>query len=328
VLALALGVPAALLAACGGGSAGPTSTTSAAPTLSSPSASPSTSPTATVAPAGEAPLTDLPVSSAALLHRPVVAVSVRLRPGAAVTGLRGADLVYEEFDQPGMSRLLAIYQSTDATVGPVAATAPVDPKLLVLLGRPGYAFAGGPEGFVVQVKPSVVTGRSTATYPSLYQAGAGGVTVSTAALRSSATGGALAAPPGTIPFASGGAPAPTNGKPVTRVTITVAGHAPEVWAWNGSAWAGPGGALVTNVVVQQVAYRTLTPHKAAAVGSAQPYRRGPATVVAGPHALAVTWERAQPLQITNYLVQNHPIGLLPGWTWVVLAPTGSQVALS
>jgi hypothetical protein len=108
----------------------------------------------------------------------------------------------------------------------------------------------------------------------------------------------------------------------------VAGHAPEVWTWNGSAWVGPGGALVTNLVVQQVPYKTLAPHKGPVVGSAQVYHSGPGTVVAGPHAVAVTWQRLQPLQITNYLVSNHPVGLLPGRTWVVLAPTGSKVTLS
>jgi len=197
-----------------------------------------------------------------------------------------------------------------------------------MLGRPGYAYTGGPEGFVVQVKPTVMTGRSAAAYPSLYHAGDGGVTVSTAFLRSSAGSAAQAAPVGWLPFASPGAPAPTHGMPVSRVTVTVAGHAPEVWTWNGTAWAGPGGALVTNLVVQQVQYRTITPHRGPAVGSAQVYPRGPATVVTGPHALAVTWQRLQPLETTNYLIDNHPIGLLPGRTWVILAPTGSQVALS
>jgi hypothetical protein len=318
-----------LLAGCSGGSSGPgpgSSASGSVPTATSPA--PTQSASATATPVGQAPLTGLPVTSLLALTRPVVGVAVSYVPGAATAGLGAADVVYQEFDRAGHSRLVALYQSTDAvSVGPVAATAPVDLRLLELFRTPTYAFAGGATGFVAQAKPPQVTARNSTTFKSLFRVGAGGLVASTVALRSSAPG-ALAPLGGVLTFASPAAPAPTSGTALRRLTVTVPGQAAETFTWTGSAWAGPGGTLVANVILQFVGYKTITPHKAGTILSAQVVGNGPATVVAGRHAAAAVWLRRYPLQVTSFTVGSIPLGLAPGRTWVLLVPVRTRLVAS
>lgn len=321
---------ASLLAGCGGSTSGPAgAATSASPTGPSPSPSASSSPTTSPAPTevGRAPLTGLPVADAARLARSTVAVVVGLIPGHAVTGVRSADLVYAEFDRPGHTRLLALYQSTDAYVGPVAATAPVDERLLTLFGSPAYGFADGPTGFVAQAKAPTVTARDLVTYRSLYRASGGSFFASTTALRASAP--AVTAPlAGALTFASTSAPAPSSSRALRRIVVSVPGQAAMTWIWNGQQWAGPAGSLITNLVVQYVKYKTLTPHKSPVVGSAQVIGSGVAAVYAGRHGLSVAWLRLFPGLVTVYKRGIQPVGLVPGRTWVLLVPAGTKVTTS
>ena len=112
-----------LLAGCGSGAG---AGSSSFPLATSASSSPSSTASGTTrpSPVATAPLTGLPAGSAAALASPIVVVDVQVIGGGV--GLRGvgqADVVYQEFDNPGISRLIAAFQSQDATVGPVAATA-------------------------------------------------------------------------------------------------------------------------------------------------------------------------------------------------------------
>ena len=327
--AVAVAALPVLLAGCSGGSSGsgPGSSASASvPTATSPAPTPT--PSAAPTPVGQAPLTGLPVTTLLALDRQVVGVAVSYVPGAATAGLSAADVVYQEFDRAGHSRLVALYQSNDAvSVGPVTATAPVDLRLLELFRTPAYAFDGGATGFVAQAKAPAVTPRNFATSASLFRVGAGGLVISTARLRSSVRG-ALAPLGGVLTFASAAAPLPTSGPALHRLTVSVPGQAAETFTWTGSAWAGPGGALVTNVILQTVGYKTITPHKSGTIHSAQVVGNGPATVVAGQHLAVAVWLRRQPLQVTSYTVSGIPLGLAPGRTWVLLVPLGTGLVAS
>ncbi len=319
---------ALLLAGCGGSDALPPTLTST-PSSSAPSPSASTSPSSTVAPAGYAPLTGVAVRDAALLRRSAVAVVVQMVPGRSVSGVGSADLVYAEFDRPGHVRLVALYQSTDASsVGPVTATAPVDPRLLVLFSSPAFAFDGGPTGFVVQAKAPSLTARDAAgSYRSLYRSSSGGLVVSTTALRASVRG-ALPPQGGAVTFASSAAPAPSGPKALTHLVVSVPGQSALSWRWTGKGWSGPAGSLVANIVVQYVPYKTLTPHKSPTVGSADVVGTGPAAVYAGQHGASVVWTRRFPGVVTVYTSGPQPVGLLPGRTWVLLVPKGTRVTAS
>ncbi len=324
----ALVAGAVLLAACGsnGSDVQEPGSSSPAPTTST---SASVTPTPTAEPVGHMALNGEPVTDATLLRKPAVAVVVSLTPGRAVSGVSTADLVYVEFDRSRHARLVALYQSADAaSVGPVAATAPADPHLLTLFGSPAYAFDGGPTGFVATAKPPAVNPRDAAgSYRSLFRAGAGGLVISTSSLRASLRGGA---PPmaGLLTFASTVAPAPTGPTALTRIVVNVPGQDPMTFTWSNGGWTGPGGSRLANVVVQYVPYETKTPHKGGAVRSAVVVGSGTAKVFAGQHGASTTWSRRFPGIVTVYAAGPRPVGLLPGRTWVLLAPTGTTVAYS
>ena len=323
--AVTLTLVAAFLAACGGAkSPEPSSSISDS---SSPSVSPS--PTVVVPPAGYAPLTGLPMTSAAAVARPIVAVAVAIVPGAAAPkSLGSADLLYQEFDRTGRSRVLALYQSADAQlVGPVADTAPVDIRLLAPMAVPVYAFVGGPTGFVAQARADVVTPRSALTVPALFHS-AGGLFTSTSALRASAPR-SLPAPPGLLSFDAVPAASAKGATKVTKVTIAVPGQPSQSWAWSGKAWIGPGGLSRTNLVIQTVLYKTLTPSKGAAVASATVIGNGASTVLAANLAVKGTWGRPALLQTTSYADSaGLPFSLQPGPTLVLLVPAGTKVTLA
>ena len=319
---------ALLLAACSGGAtaATPIGSGSTGPSSASPKATPSPS---RAAPAGYGTLTGLPMASAAQVDRPIVVIDIGLGPGRpAPKGLAQADVVYQEFDAAGRSRLIAVYQSQDAgAVGPVVATAPTDWRVTSLMALPVLGFDGGPTGFVKQVGPTVVTPRSSVSFPSLYQHSGSSLYTSTSRLRASAPK-AAPAPKGLISFGTSAAGSLTARK-VRHLSLTIPGHASESWTWNGRLWIGPGGISATNIVVQNVSYKTLVPSHGSAVQSAQLLGSGTGTVVAGGVSVVCTWYRKALLNITNYVdVHAVPVPLLPGRSWIILAPPGTKAVTS
>lgn len=330
-MALVGGVAAILLAACSGGGSGTPSTPSGTPTNSdsaSPSVSPSTSPTPTYTPppAGFATLTGQPLTTAAAVTRPIVAVAVGVVPGgAAPRRLAYADVLFQEFDRVGRSRILALFQTLDvAGVGPVADTSPTDMRTLAPMGVPIYGYASGPTGFIAQVRPDVVTGRSAATAPGLFP----GSFTSTVALRASAPQAAPATP-GLFTFNAVPAASAKGVRKVTRIVIAVVGQPVQTWAWSGKIWVGPAGLTRNNIVVQTVVYKTLTPSKGPAVGSADVIGTGASTVFAGNLAVAGSWVRPALQQITNYNdPAGVPVSLSQGTSMVLWVPAGTKVTIT
>ncbi len=334
-LLAAFGLAAAVLAGCSGGTSAPHrslppfSPTPSDSSSTSGSASVSPTPTVTVPPVGYAPLTGLPLTVAAAVTRPIVAVVVVRAPGVAgAVGLGSSDIVFQEFDRPGRSRLLALFQTYDVrSVGPVADTAPVDIRLLTPMAVPVYAYVSGPTGFIAQARPDVVTPRSAVTSPGLFRS-AGGIFTSTSALRASAPN-AQPAPAGLFSFDAVPAGKARGARTVSRATITVPGQVAQSWTWTGKAWAGPGGLSRTNLVVQTVVYKLLTPSKGPRVSSADVIGSGASTVLAGNVAVAGQWIRPAPAQVTNYVDSAAiPFSLMPGNSVVLLVPPGTRVTLS
>jgi hypothetical protein len=323
-------VSALLLAACSGGASGvtPAASDSFSPSLSQ-SPTPSASATPTATPAGYGTLTGLPMATAAQVDRPIVVIDIAAGTGRPFgEGLDAADVIYQEFDGTGHSRLIAVFQSKDAgIVGPLAQTAPSDWRVTALMGVPVLAFAGGPTGFVKQLGPTVVTQRSSTVYPSLFRRSGSWDYASTTTLRASAPK-ALPAPKGLMTFGTSAA-ASLNARKVTHLTVTIPGQATQSWVWNGHVWTGPSGVIVTNVIVQNVAYKTLTPSKGSSVQSAQLLGAGTCTVVTGGVSVTGSWFRRLLQGITNYVdIHAVPVPLLPGHSWIILAPPGTRAVTS
>ncbi|MGG4144304.1 DUF3048 domain-containing protein [Paenibacillus algorifonticola] len=110
-----------LLAACGGGSKGEAvpSTSPEPSALPSPSVSPGSLPY-------QAPLTGVGRQTEAL-ERPIAVMINNLKPARPQSGLSNADVVWEVLAEGGITRLVALFQSTDAitdSIGPIRSIRP------------------------------------------------------------------------------------------------------------------------------------------------------------------------------------------------------------
>lgn len=295
-----------------------------------PTASPSASATAvaTASSGPTAPLTGLRVSHE-VATGPAVAVPVAEDDGgAAPAGLSRADLVYQEFDRPGGTHLLAVYQSRAADrIGPVDITRPVDVKLLPVL-RPAYAFAGGPEGFTVQVRNAGLHGVDEVTTPEAFHGSYTGT-----ALVTRHAGHRLAAPPPVLSFAEPGDPLGEHARHATRLTVRVPGAHTQVWSYDADSrlWRrtnGGSGITVANVVVQRVAYRhVVNRHLVGGVtATALAVGHGSCLAVSRDRSVTCTWSRPGRDRVTNYADSSGAaLQFQPGPSWILLAPPGTTV---
>jgi len=265
------------------------------------------------------PLTGLPMD-ARNAARPVLAVALTLPdriPSSAE--LSHADIVYEE--QPA-GRAVALFHTTiPSEIGPVGDTRPLDGKLLAV-AHPVFAYRGGPSGFVTVLQASGVVGLSELVYPSAYH----GSTVDTSALLSHAPQD-VAAPPPLLAYNTGGLPLATAGvSQATRVSAPGA-----TWRYDARTrtWRSSNGASVTNLIFQEVTFKTVLLHHPGGqpVPSALPFGHGGrSTVLSGAHAVKGSWIKPGPKNITNYAdTAGAAVRLTPGRTWVVLIPKGAHV---
>jgi hypothetical protein len=316
----------ALLAGCG--SAPPPI---AAPTAGPSSTAPSASPSASADARPLAPLTGRPVDAAAA-GRPAVAVAVA---GPNPVGLDKADVVIEEISSP--VRWLAVFQSQDApSVGPVVATRPADPMVLGML-RPAYGFRGGTTGMVDQAEKSELLTVNATSHASPYATSGDQLFASTAKVRAEVK--APAARPMLVygdASGGGGGGAYANSKPVKQLTIAVHDGATQTWSYDAGAkvWRRTGGGpavAAANLIVQVVPYKSVQlGHPSGQwVPSARVFGTGAATIAPGPFAVPGKWSKPGASKQTNYVdARSVPVRLVPGTSWVLLAPSGSTVTAS
>ena len=314
-----------------GGAAGPPA--SASPSASSPASADSAS-------RPVAPLTGLPAANGAAAGKPAVAVDLA---GPSPSGLSSADVVFQEFSSP--VRYIAVFQSKQATAGPVTGTQPAD-KLALSVLHPllGYDGAAAPY-FIKTLDKSKVTDAGYAGHPSLYTTGAQGLTTSSQAIVGAITG--QTAPPPLFRYrgASSGADtlAAAGLSRPTSAQVTIPGYGTEDWTFNQqhNVWQLTGGGppiSVANLVVQMVSYTSVGINKHAGLSAqvAQLVGSGHAEVLSGGAsggsggtAASGTWSKPHLADVTNYLDSSgSPMAFQPGTTWIVLAPPGTQVSTS
>jgi Protein of unknown function (DUF3048) C-terminal domain len=341
LVAAALAVAGVCLGGCsspinpvGGGSGSP------APASSSPSSSPSSSSSSSSAAGPLAPLTGLPAASEAAADKPAVALDLT---GSDPSGLTSADLVFQEFSAP--VRYIAVFQSKQATAGPVTGTQPADKQALsVLHPLIGYDGAAAPF-FITSLDKSKLKDAGYGAHPSLYTAGTQGLTTSTQAIISAVTG--ETAPPQVFRYrgSSSGANtlAATGVSRPTSARVSIPGNATQDWTFSQkhNAWeltSGGPPVRVANVVVQTVPYKTIGINKRAGISAqvAQVLGRGHAEVLSGSAAggsggtaASGTWAKTHIRDVTNYLENSgSPMAFQPGSTWIILAPPGTTVSTS
>jgi hypothetical protein len=324
-LAPLLGV-ALLAAGCAGGQAASLQPGGSATAASAPAAA-ATTPAAAAGPV--APLTGLP-ASAAVAGRPAIAVRVPLDGGI---GLNDADLVYQEYEQPALLKVLAIFQSKDAAeIGPVGGVRPADPALLPSL-RPLYANIGGASGTEGLLEKAAVTQVTSSGAASAYRSGTAGLMTSTAGVLAAAPRGSKP-PPAVLPMAGAGDRFTTShASPARTITITPPGAPAETWTYSpaGHSWlrSGTPGVAVANLILQNVQYKQVLlrdPDRLAQ--SARVLGRGTCTAVSGGTATPCSWYKRSATAVTGYVdAATVPLRFAPGPTWFVLLPPDSKVAV-
>ncbi|MEU2351344.1 DUF3048 domain-containing protein, partial [Modestobacter sp. NPDC013298] len=204
------------------------------------SAAPTPTPTPPPPPPPTWPLTGLTASSATgdVTERPALAIkvenSVDARPQ---TGLDAADVVWEQVVEGGITRFVAVYQSTlPPQIGPVRSVRPMDPAIAAPLhgllafsgGVPAYVQAARDAGLQVVSQDSGAAGFSRVSTRKAPH----NVYADPTVLVGQADDAHKASPQPQFEF---GQP-PTAGTPATRLDLTMSGVSHPRWTWNGQAW--------------------------------------------------------------------------------------------
>jgi DUF3048 family protein len=295
-----------------------------------------------------APLTGLVVPS--VPQRPALSIKIdNSPPGLPQSGLDKADIVTDALVEGGLTRLLATYQSQDATqVGPIRSARPVDAALLRQLGGGIFAYSGAAAGEIAPVKA-----ESTATLLS-FDAGNSAfkqlpghpvpfqVYASTTDLYSAGQkAGASTSPP--KPIFTYNAAVPKGSSGVTA-RIPMSTLATVTWTWdpttqsyvrsqNGKADVLSDGSRIsaTDVVVLSTAIGKTGIFDSA--GNEDPLvivvGSGPATVLRNGQAITGTWTRntiSDTMKLTD--ASGATIALQPGRSWIELQPRPLQPAIS
>jgi hypothetical protein len=301
--------------------------------------------TTTVAPPPVAPLTGLPFAGdPAVIARPALVIKidnldVRGETARPQAGMNQADVVFEERTEGGITRLAAIFHSIDADpVLPVRSARLTDIQICDMLNRPLFANSGGAEGVMAAVRAANLVDVSHSTvgndfyHRSRDRRSPHNMVTSTPVLYRLAPPGA-APPPALFTYRAPGAP--PAGNPVAGVHVEFGGGVaqapvdhrfdPALGGWtrfqNGSPHVDVAGVPVAprNVIVQFVHYDGTT---AVLTGEGQAWVCSDGRLVDG------RWSRPHPGVPTAFLDgANAPIALLPGTTWVLLAPPGGAGVL-
>jgi hypothetical protein len=291
------------------------------------------------------PLTGALAPGRSIPNRPPLAVKVENLPESRPpTGLNSADVVYEEPVEEGITRFIVLYQCRDApVVEPVRSARLVDPDVLAQYGRPLFAYAGGIGSTLDKVRSSNLVDLSFIYDMRGYRrdparSAPHNLIGSTPQLYARA--GVRGDPTHPV-FTYSNTPAP--GVPGAVVHVPFSSYSDVTWRWNALAHAyersygtapatlSDGAHISTaNVVVQFVSV-TPSPFVEDPTGAHQNYVQvvgaGRAMVCRAGTCVGGTWRRTTMSDVTRYLdVAGREISLIPGRTWVELAPSGTLVS--
>jgi hypothetical protein len=288
------------------------------------------------------PLTGLP--SAGAPARPALAVkienSIDARPQ---TGLNAADIVWEQVVEGGITRFVAVYQSTiPPEIGPVRSVRPMDPAIAAPL-HGILAFSGGQQTYINAVANSGIQAvsmdaGSAGFYRVKVRSAPHNVYATPQALLDQANAAHSAPPPQQLDFAATGAQptAVVAGTPATSLRMTLSGLSHPQWTWsapdgrwlrseNATPAVEAGGARLsaTNVVVLRV--DVVITQATDPAGNHVPETvltgTGQALVASAGHTVAATWTKgAQDQRLVLTGADGNPVLLAPGSTWIELAP--------
>ncbi len=311
-----------------------------------------TTTTTTEPPRTTSALTGLPVEQA-VLDAPVVAVKIDNVDGKSTpqVGITAADVVYEIQVEGSVTRLLSLFQSTDAApIGPVRSARGSEIGVLEELNNPLFTWHGENGILGPMVRAAQVQARSINEISGLFYRESGrpapynSFVQGSAQIRETADEGSTGPLEPIFTFAEDGeAPSPLA-EPATGVHVQFTGGvggAPVDYTWDGSLWkrsqkghphvdADGNQVAIENVIVRFVqAVDSGTRDKAGSVvPTAQVIGEGEVWVLSQGTVTRGTWKKADGVSVTQYLdADGNPIKLTPGRTWISMPYTadGSSV---
>jgi len=282
-----------------------------------------------------APLTGLPDPTGQSLTRPALSIKIENTPEARPqTGLDAADVVYEEITEAGITRFLAVFNSTiPPMAGPVRSGRIMDPDLLAPLGGI-FAYSGGitQTEQAISATPGVNVIVDTGADPALIRDKTKVAPHNLYAVTNLllARGGKPVPPAPLFQYLPAGQP--FTGQGVSQFTVhfdtlyrPTYNYDPASNTWKRSIGLTPfmdtdnGGTqdAPTNVIVQFVSCCLNSPEG----GNYQTVGNGDVDVFSAGREVQGHWSRSvntQPIQYTD--MNGNPIKLTPGKTWVELYP--------
>jgi hypothetical protein len=341
VVVVALG----LLAACGGGGKKAATTTTTSTTIAT-----------TTVPQVVAPLTGLPFADPSFKNRPALVVKIDNADGEGggnqarpQIGLNQADIVYEEMVEGSVTRLAAVFHSTDALlVGPVRSARTTDVQVFSPLKRPLFAWSGANAVFAQIIRESPLIDVGFDAHSEVYQRR--DIHAAPHNLYSSTPDLYSLAPPDAVPpdplfqYLKPGEKGSASAAPVASIHVEFgggAGSAPADWFWNpvknafdrnqkGTPDVDENGDQVApqNVIVMFINYvdTGFFDVSGAPVPEGQLVGSGECWVLTNGTLTKGTWEKTSPEAITTFKdASGQVIKLTPGRTWVELPPIGGAV---
>ncbi|MDR3203084.1 MAG: DUF3048 domain-containing protein [Bifidobacteriaceae bacterium] len=299
------------------------------------------------APPSPAPVPTWPLTglSGEIKKRPALAVKIENSPDARPqTGLEGADVVWEEIVEGGISRYVAVFHSTlPKEIGPIRSIRPMDGGIAGPT-RGIMVFSGGKAPFVEMAREANLQVLSE-------DAGSGGfyrvmtrpaphnVYADPRDFLKQADKSHKKTPPGEFDFARnpGAATAATAGRDADLVKLTMSGGAHPRWEWDAedSVWLRSEGEnpavsaageqlSAVNVVAMEVEQRTAQGRDPA--GNSIPESivvgKGKGFVATGGKIIEVKWsKKAKTKPVVLKTADGSEVKLAPGNTWVELIPT-------
>ena len=275
--------------------------------------------------------------------RPVLAVKVENTPDAQpLAGLQGADIVYEEVVEGGITRFVVLFHCDEAKlIGPVRSIRTTDPGILAPFSEhPLLAFSGGSKGVNTIVEDAGVSMIDEVSAPKAFTRDETrevphNLFTSSKPLWVKGKAMAKGEPAPASPFVYGDE-VPTPNKRTRSATVVFSGLATADWRWAKGHWVRyldgapmllDNGTPITadNVVIQVV--KTTESEFTDVAGYPSPevdlIGKGKAWMLRDGRLIVGKWERSDESGFTMFLTKSgEQIVLKPGTTFVELAPKG------
>ncbi|MBA3551468.1 MAG: DUF3048 domain-containing protein [Actinobacteria bacterium] len=279
-------------------------------------------------------------------NRPALAVKVENLPTARPqTGLSWADIVYEQPVEVGITRFIAVYQCSDASlIEPIRSARLTDADILRQFGEPLLGYSGAVPRVVQALRDAGVVDLSDSVVPRAYHRDPErekphdlySSTQELYAVADSSTG----APRPLFEYSQ---EAPPGGRSVSEIAIPFSSYSDVSWRWSPAerAWIRYDGGephvlsddspiSAKNVLVQvvKIVPSGILDVNGAPSPTAISTGKGRAYVLRGGRAIEGTWSRPGLGDITVFRdLRGRSIPLAPGNTWIELVPDDVTITL-